>query len=53
MIDANALAATPPEFLVRPAYDPHLQAIAERRSDVLGEIAEVFEAVAVDPRGEG
>ena len=52
VIDPEALAMTPPEFLVRPTYDATLESIAQRKTQLFAEITAVFDSVDADPRGE-
>lgn len=52
VIDPDALAMTPPEFLVRPTYDATLESIAQRKTQLFAEITAVFDSVDADPRGE-
>lgn len=52
VIDPDALAMTPPEFLVRPTYDATLESVAQRKNQLFAEITAVFDSVEADPRGK-
>lgn len=47
VIDSKALLFSPPEFLVSPSYDSHLQEIADKRNEAYSEIADIFEKVSL------
>lgn len=53
VIDPDALAMSPPEFLVRPTYDSALQTIAEQKSELFSQITAIFDSVGTFPRGDG